>query len=154
MQDLQAMVLPSGIGIRFCDLTPKQLDDVLLAAAKSLPADGTNIELALIETRLGIEVMLQEITRGLCAKVDVMVEELDAPAPAGKPTGKMVASGEKVFDLNAPTNVWVPFAKDEYAQSIKSAKDHTVLKSLYQTRSKANPLEVMAILGKVIPVAR
>jgi hypothetical protein len=149
--DLQAIVLPSGKGIRFCDLTPKQLDDVLLAAAKSMPVEGTIAELTLVEAKFGLEVMLQEITKGQCAMVDVLIDELDADK---KPTGKRIPSGEKVFNVNDPSNVWEKFDPDHYDRHITSGRDHSVLKAMYHVRSKSNPMEIHAILGKAVPVAR
>lgn len=133
MSDLLAIVLPSGLGVRFQDLTPSQADAITLAAAKELPPDGLMVELTQLQARHGLEAMIKEVTKGSCKRDD---------------------SGQ--FVINHPDNVWEKFNPDlpsaSYNHFITSPKDHSVLKQLFIDRNLVSPSEVATIMGKMVAV--
>ena len=170
--DLFAIVLPSGIGVRFQDLDGEQSDAVLLAAAKQLPQDGTVMEMTQIEAREGVAAMIKQVTRGPCLRADVNVKPEDraaaeqaiADAVAAKQWAVVAASAERLqvlgtgeYDPNHPQNVWVPWDPDAdgaYKKTFPGSRDHSVLKQIYQYRTRVSGAEVAAILGKAVKVAR
>lgn len=147
MSDLLAIPLPSGLGVRFQDLTPTRGDAILLAAGKELPPDGTIGQLLAIEAKIGYEAMVKEVTSGPL-KTKPITQRVKDPATGEEVEVKI---GEEP-DLNHPENKWVTYDPD--ATSPFSNKDHSVLKSLYMDRNKTAPGEVAAIMGKAIPVAQ
>src|SRR5258708_31799979 len=102
--DLFAIVLPSGIGVRFQDLDGEQSDAVLLAGAKQLPQGGTVMEMTQIEAREGVAAMIKQVTRGPCLRADVNVKPEDraaaeqaiADAVAAKQWAVVAASAERL----------------------------------------------------------
>lgn len=143
---LQAIVLPSGLGVRYRDLTPKQGDAILEAAGKEIPPDATISVLLAVEAKLGYEAMVVQVTAGPCRSSPVLQKVKNPETGAEEP----VKVGEEP-DVNHPDNKWVAFDPD--AESPFSNKDHSVLKSIYMARNKAAPGEVAAIMGKATPVA-
>src|SRR5258708_32824393 len=102
--DLFAIVLPSGIGVRFQDLDGEQSDAVLLAAAKQLPQDGTVMEMTQIEAREGVAARIKQVTRGPCLRAEGSVkpeeraaaEQAIADAVAEKQGAKRAAAPERL----------------------------------------------------------
>ncbi len=144
-QDLTAVVLPSGLGIRFADLTAKQADEILVSAAKMMTPTSTNIELIATETRMGAEAMIKQVTKGPVKKKPVLKAD---GTPATDVHGKPIEED----DINSPQNVWVPFDPDQYDLVIRSPKDHAALKQIYTQRTKCGADEVAAIMGKAVTV--
>lgn len=144
---LHAIVVPSGIGVRFADLSPTKGDAILLAAGKELPPDGKLVDLLAIEAKMGYEAMVKEVTAGPCKMKPILRAVKDPDTGKEEP----VQVGEEP-DVNHPDNKWTAYDPD--APTPFSNKDHGVLKSIYIERNKAAPSEVAAILGKAMTVAK
>lgn len=158
MRDMIAVVLPSGTGVRFQDLSPSQVDAVLLAASEELPPTTTSLtQLTLVETRLGVEAMVKEVTVGPCVAVpderEVEVEEDDPDKPGEKrKVTQKVLVGHK-YDVNHPENKWVKFNPEKYDEMIANGKDWSTIKTIYSARNRVSPGEVALIMGKAVTVA-
>ncbi len=150
MSDMLAIVLPSGVGLRFRDLTPTEGDKVLLAAGKTLNPDSTVAELELTEIRMGLEVMIQQVTDGPCKTKTTQVPIIGQKAEDGSQLTRSVEES----DVNHPENVWKKFDPDAYEGLVQTNKDHNLLKQLYTARNRVYRGEVDAILGKAQTVAR
>lgn len=154
-RDLTAIVLPSGLGVRFRGLSPSQLDSVLANAAKDMTPDATYIELTLREQQMGLEAMIKEVTTGPCKKSSiktmVKVKHKDASGAVTEVEEEKIIGME--FDVNHPDNKWQMFNPDAYEDFIEEGRDHSVLKSIYSDLHRTHPSEVAAIMGKAVPVA-
>lgn len=151
MADLLAAVLPSGVGVRFRDLTPSEGDKVLLAAGKTLTPDSTQADLELAEIKMGLEAMIQQVTAGPCKTKKTPVPILGKKNEDGSQAMTIVEEP----DVNHPENDWKDFDPDApgaYDAAFKN-KDHSALKQIYVSRNRAFRSEVDAILGKVVTVS-
>lgn len=112
----------SGKGVRCRTLLPATIDKVLLSAAKQMSPDATNVELARIEQRLGVESMVAGVTRAAVASED-----------------ELRALQESAWEHFDPVN----------AQQL-TAKDWNMLMRIYTSEYCVSAVEVDAIMGKAM----
>ena len=170
MKDMLAIVLPSGMGVRFVDLTPRQSDQILLTAAQELPPDGTFTQLGMLEAKAGIEAMIKQVTNGPCkSSPPTIAPGSEAFAAATKAIADLATAGKldeaKASldslsrlsvggpDPNHDANDWRVFDPEQYDDVVEDVRDHIVLKRIYQERNRVSPAEVAAIMGKAVTVA-
>lgn len=150
--DWIAIVLPSGRGLRYALLSPTQVDNVMLAAAKTLtPSASTRIDLDTAELKFGVTTMVKQVSRDRLTK-----KRSEAVLAAD---GVTVIEPAKVdYDVKDPAIQWDDFNyggvhDDPAYNKLFTARDHEALKGIYRREHTTTAMDVDAIMGKAVPVA-
>lgn len=126
----QSYLPQSGRGVKFTLLSPTVRDKVLTDAARVCGDNANFFELRQTEARLGVKMMLSEITE----KSDLTED-----------------------DLLKPETKWkkLSFAEidDKYDAMFADPREHQALCALFRHFNDASPDEVRAIVGKTLPVS-
>jgi uncharacterized phage protein gp47/JayE len=129
--DLYQSILPSGRGVRFRLLTPKQHDSALLTAAQVCGADASAAQLRVHQMHECIKLMVHSVTKDVLPAAG-----LSADVPWSKINPAIL---EMPGDLSYDT--------------LFGAKDAEALTHLFRTYHELSKVEAEAIVGKVQPVS-
>ncbi len=123
----------SGRAVTLRDLTPKEKDSALLAAATSVGAQATNVELSMAAGLEQIKLMIVEVSETTSFKDDFRVD----PKTKWHKVTRQELDGDGPYGYN----------------SLFTAKDDGFLSALSRQSNEPTPKEIEAIANGAIPLA-
>jgi len=141
IEDLKAIILPSGRLVRLRELNPDEVDEVTAVVADTITGQTSLVTFQKEISKLGVKRMIVEVS-----KKKGLAEVSARPAREGVPA-------REAYDPRLDPKVeWTQFDAEHY-KKLFSARDHEALLQIYSMLHEVSRTEAAMIWGKSIPVA-